>query len=447
MKRIYIIVIIIILSFSFSSFSQGLFESATEPDTSIQKSMNYLLNGHVRGVYYTGGALDKDKIGTNSAYGELDFKLEAKKETWGDAFANFRYRYGHEYEKNVSELLMREAYVKVIAGKFDFLIGKKIIAWGRCDGFNPTDNLTPKNMIVRSPDDDDRRLGNFLLRAKYNVNPFTFEFNWIPVYRSSVMPYNMVELPEYVNLLDGNFPGSEMKNSSWAGRINMQKPVLGVSVSYFEGMDPTPGIDIVSVETTENSLSVNIQPRPYRTRIIGADFSTTAGSYSIRGEFAYRKALEDRTEGVYLPWPDIQYVLGIDRSFGDINFVFQYIGRYIIDYKEYGFFISPISPVDQITEEISRVNRKFNYQLDKFSHMLSIQPSMSLLHETLKIEFFLLFNFSTNEYLLRPKLTYDIGDAFKLSTGIEYYHGEEGKLFHILGDNLNGFFFELRASF
>jgi len=446
MKFIFISIVLLIIN-TLNAKPQGLFENASTQKSIDGQSLNYNLNGYVRGVYYTGGALDKDKIGTNSAYGELDFKLRVSKASWGDAFANFRYRYGHEFDDNVSELLMREAYVKLAVGNFDFLIGKKILSWGRADGFNPTDNLTPKNMIVRSPDEDDRRLGNFLFGSKYNIKDFSFEFNWIPVYRSSVMPFNMVKLPEYVNLLDENFPGSELKNSSWAGRINMIKPLLGASVSYFEGLDPEPGIDIVSAEYTENSLLISIQSRPYRTRILGADFSTTAGPYGIRGEIAYKKALLKRTEGVYLPWPDLQYVLGMDRSFEDINFIFQYIGRYVLDYQKYGFFSSPENPQDQVTEEISLINRSFNYQLDKFSHILSIQPSINLLHESLKLEIFSLFNFTTNEYLLRPKLTYDVADALKLCVGADYYRGEDGTLFNILQENLNGFFFELRASF
>lgn len=436
---------VIILCYNSLSNSQGLFENALGPDTTMSKSMNYQLNGYVRGVYYTGGKLNKDKIGTNSAYGELDLKLRAKKADWGDAFTNFRYKYGSEFDENVSDFYMREAYVKVTTGKLDFLIGKKILTWGRADGFNPTDNLTPKNMTVRSPDEDDRRLGNFILRANYFIKQISIEFNWMPVYRSSVLPYNFVELPDNISLLEGNYPGSEMKNSSWAARINMDRPEISTSVSYFEGLDPNPGIDLASIVQRNNSLFIDIQPRAYRTRIIGADFSTSFGIYGLRGEFAYRNALEDHVDNVYIPWPDLQFVFGIDRNFGNISLIAQYIGRYVLDYEKISYN-SP-DPLVLMKNEITLINRKFFYQLDKFTHMVSILPTIKLLNETLDLEVFSLLNFTTNEYLLRPKLTYDIGDAFKLSFGGEFYHGEDNTLFKILGDNLNGFFIELKANF
>ncbi|MFC2117771.1 hypothetical protein ACFLSY_03935 [Bacteroidota bacterium] len=431
---------LILFIFPGTIFSQSLFEKAVNaPDST--KSKNYQINGYIRGVYYTGGDLNKDDIETNSAYGELDLKLRAKKSNWGDAYTNFRYRYGWEYNNDISDFIMREAYVKIMLGKFEYLIGKKIMSWGRADGFNPTDNLTPKNFIVRSPDDDDRRLGNFIFQTKYGISDYKLEFNWVPVYRASVMPYDLVELPENVSLEEATYPNSNLKNSAWAARINIEKSKFDGSVSYFEGYDPNPGINLLDIQYSPESMLIKVNPEAYRMRIFGADFSTAINALGIRGEFAWRNPLGNYENNLYIPNPDLQYVIGIDRGFGKFSILLQYIGRHVLNFN------NDVDPQLIIQNEISAINKKFNYQLHKFSHSVSLRPSLNLLHETLNIDAFVLYNYSTKELLIRPKLTYEVGDAVKLSFGIEHYYGGNNTLFKMLGDNLNGFFFELRAAF
>ena len=60
---------------------------------------------------------------------------------------------------------MREAYVNAYLGPFDLRLGKQIIVWGRADALNPTNNLTPVDFRIRSPLEDDIRLGNVGARA------------------------------------------------------------------------------------------------------------------------------------------------------------------------------------------------------------------------------------------------------------------------------------------
>src|SRR5262245_26987442 len=41
-----------------------------------------------------------------------------------------------------------EGYLTVHFDRADLKIGKQIVAWGRADGINPTDNLTPRDYTV-----------------------------------------------------------------------------------------------------------------------------------------------------------------------------------------------------------------------------------------------------------------------------------------------------------
>jgi len=61
---------------------------------------------------------------------------------------------------------LREAYLETGWGPLDLRIGKQIVAWGRADRINPTDNLTAKNFTLLDPDDDDQRLGTPAVKAR-----------------------------------------------------------------------------------------------------------------------------------------------------------------------------------------------------------------------------------------------------------------------------------------
>jgi hypothetical protein len=57
------------------------------------------------------------------------------------------------------------------------------------------------------------------------------------------------------------------------------------------------------------------------------------------------------------------------------------------------------------------------------------------------------FNISTEEWLLRPSLTYNLADALTLKAGVERYSGPDGTLFGNIKDALSSGFVELKASF
>ena len=57
------------------------------------------------------------------------------------AFSEVRYRAN---SNNDHKFDIREAYLNLNLGKFDFRVGEQIVLWGgRADGFNPTNNVTP----------------------------------------------------------------------------------------------------------------------------------------------------------------------------------------------------------------------------------------------------------------------------------------------------------------
>ncbi len=54
-----------------------------------------------------------------------------------------------------------EGYAAVHFARADLHLGKQIIAWGRADGINPTDNVSPCDFTLLLPFEDDQRFGGF----------------------------------------------------------------------------------------------------------------------------------------------------------------------------------------------------------------------------------------------------------------------------------------------
>ena len=446
--------------------AQDFFDDASDTiKEDTQSGTSYELNGFMRGVFFGGNNVSDNKAELKSGYGELGIKMRARKAKWGDGYAEVRFRRGLEFDNTISEFSIREAYVNAYLGNFDIRLGQQIVVWGRADGFNPTNNITPQNMLARSPDEDDRRDSNFLMRIFYYINPVNIEFIWVPQYLPSVLPTGQIPLPLGVTIEDAINPDAKFNNSSIALKADLELSSFDGSVSYFHGYMPLPSISLplssIGFDTSTFDFTVSIRTRPYKMDVIGFDFSTTLASLGIRGEVAYRKPVEDHKSPLnmsnvnfqtaitgnlgikvldYIPNPDIQYVLGVDKTKGDFSIIVQYIGRYVIDFNEFqttGFSL----------DELILKNRMITSQQDEISHSVFMRPVLAMYHETMDVELLGYYNITTEEVLLRPVITYDLADALTLRAGAEWYSGPDNTLFGTIEKSLSSLFIELRASF
>lgn len=435
-------ILILLLIFVPSLRAQDFFDDDSE-GTTPGKNLTYELNGFSRGVFFGGKIVDKDEGELKAGYGELGLKLRARKSSFGDGFAEIRFRRGSEFGSPISDFNIREAYVNTYLGKLDVRLGQQIVVWGRADGFNPTNNITPQNMIARSPDEDDRKEGNFLLRSFYHLAPLRFEFIWVPQYVSSVLPTGLFPFPDYVRMGDTVLPDANFKNSSLALKIDAALGSFDGSFSWFKGFMPMPGIFLSNLEISDTgSLVAVVKPRPFEMNVFGADFSTTIGSFGLRGEFAYRKPIEDHKleDNLFIPNPDFQYVLGVDKSKGDFSIILQYIGRYVSEFEEF-------EDTGSTLEELEAKNRMIASQQDEMSHAVFMRPTLALFHETMDLELMGYYNITTEESILRPSFAYDLADALTLRIGAEWYSGPDNTLFGNIDEALSSVFVELKASF
>ena len=159
-----------------------------------------------------------------AAYGELSMAVKTRRETYGDGYAEARLRYGLQagQQQNFAEL--REAYANAYLGPLNLRLGKQIIVWGRADALNPTNNLMPFDIRVRSPIEDDRRLGNVAARASLHLGPVRLEGVWIPLYLPSELPD--LPMPQYVSFGDAHEPARRAAQHPVGGAASPGAPGL-----------------------------------------------------------------------------------------------------------------------------------------------------------------------------------------------------------------------------
>lgn len=447
----------------------GLFESAdSEPLMESTDSgggggsgLSFDLNGYSRGDIFVGKKAGSSAAAVKASYGEFALKLNASSGSVGNAYVETRLRYGLQQGQPSPELItkLREAYVNAYLGPLDLRVGQQIIVWGKADAFNPTNNLTPFDLSVRSPIEDDRRIGNVAARGFLNFQPFKLEMVWVPMYAHTKLPN--LGIP-YVNLVD-TFPESRVENSTGAARMHLELESIEMSASYLTGYAPMAGLTFNRLVWGQDA-EIRINRVPYKHQVIGADFSTAIGEImTVRGEAAYRKPRH--SDRVNAPQPDLQYTLGIDKSFGSLSVVAQYLGRYTFDWRKApppqpgganpAILSSIPDPSDQaiadgnaqVEAELPYRNQILFQQLAQVQHIATVRLEYLALHDTLSLTAQGMVNFTTKEWLAHPKLTYQISDALQTAVGAEIFAGPDGTLLGLVDAQMSAGYTELRLTF
>lgn len=446
-----------------SAYAQGLFEQAMEePEESAGASLpaSLSLSGMIRTDLYVGKVPDDGEAELKSAYSEFALKGQATTGSFGAGVAEFRLRMPFDAQGADAQVDLREAYVDAYLGPFDIRFGKQILVWGRADAINPTNNLTPVDMRVRSPNEDDRRVGNLALRVTGFWAPLRVEAVWIPAWKEALLPE--FPFPEAVTLSGWDRPDANLRNGIWAGRVHLELPSFEGSLSALTGVAPFPGLHLNSLSIVDFTPAVDVSFHPYRHLVLGGDFSTKVSDwFGMRGEAAYKRPLEDGAPD-YEPMAELHWVLGIDREFGDVMVIIQYVGKWVEDWSllpETGLSLSGgtpdvaelmasgLTPEEAAGVELRRKNRMIHGQNEEFQHGAMSRVQWKLLHETLRLELVGLWYVTTGDWMVRPSLSFDLADALVLSLGGEVFGGPDTTLYGNVDELMSAGFAELKFSF
>ncbi len=390
---------------------------------------DYGISGSLRGALWSSNRrLDNEHgVGVASAWIKLDRKLN---KAWG-VFAEGYLSAENVFDDAKSTNRLREAYAEARFGQWDFRLGKQIVAWGRADRLNPTDNLTPRDFTLLAPEIDEDRFGSLAAKAMWNFTPHTsITAVWIPEFRPHVFAVN--EAPGFA--IRENIPSG---SNQWAIKLDQSGKDIDWSVSYFEGYDLNADLRLASATPTLMQIALDHN----KVKVLGFDAATSRGAYRFALEAAYTRTEDARGRDPYVKNPFFYSVFGVERTFGDnLTLINQLFWRKVEHYND------PADQLDPVVRTVAEQQGIANLQYDRQTYGISTRIGKKWWNETLEGELAGVLLLSRTGYLLRPKFTYAYSDALKLIGGYEYYGGSDKTSYGRLAGN-KALFLEARYFF
>ncbi len=421
--------------------SPSFLADKVSPETTVQTSQESssgedllkeaALGGHARFDYYSASK----KLDNNHSLAGLTFQPRARPKfgTWGDAKIEARIQDEDLSDRGKSKPSGRllESYANIYFGSIDLRIGKQIIAWGRADALNPTDNLTPKDFtLLSAKDEDERRIGSSGVKINYYQGSYTLSLIWLPIFNPSTIP--LTPPPPGFRLTEEKRDNGTWTDQGFAAKLDQTGGAVDWSVSYYYGLDVMPSVR--SLSPTETLLVHN------RLHVFGADFAKVIGRYNIRGETAYTHTQDPRGTDPVIKNPYYQYVLGADRDFGEgLNVNLQFFQRIIVNFHD------PAEIQNPLARTTALFNAILTQQQDEVQEGLTGRIRQTWLNETLEGQLTGVWNANRNDFFLRPMLSYAFTDVWKGFAGADIYNGPTASPFGRLRPT-TALFMEIRAT-
>ncbi|MES2152499.1 MAG: DUF1302 family protein [Pseudomonadota bacterium] len=327
-----------------------------------------------------------------------------------------------------------EGYLNAHFEKADLRVGKQIIAWGRADGINPTDNLTPRNYAAMLPFEDDQRFGTTAVKLDYYLSQaYTVTAFVTPFFEPSKIPLPTARGYTFIETK----PHATLSNTELGLKLNQVSDGLDWSVSAFHGFSLLPQMQLVASGPATSVVELSYD----RITVFGADFARSYGRYGLRGEVAYGHPDDTRGAESGAMKPYLSWVAGVDRTFFEnLNVNLQFFQRRVRGYREQDLITSPAQ------RSIAIQSVLLNGQRDRINNGISFRVSNKWLNDSLEFEVFSVLNLTRSNRLIRPLLTYAFNDHWKGTIGAEYYSGADDTQFGSLKAS-RGAFAELRYGF
>jgi hypothetical protein len=366
------------------------------------------LTGSVRGAVWSSNRRRDDTadVVVGSFWLRLDRKLN-------DTFGVFAEGYALRedlLDQNFSVSRVREAYLDVRYNDWDFRLGRQIVAWGRADRLNPTDNLTPRDFTLLAPEIDEDRFGADAAKAVLN---FDDGYSVSGVWLADFAPHKLSLSSRTSANLRHDVPDS---NRQWAIKFDRNGGDVDWSVSYFDGFDLFPDVRMVGVAPSGPILRLEHN----RLRVIGFDAATTIGSNRYAIEAAFDRTRDSGGDDPAVKNSFFYGVFGLEHDFGDtLSGIVQVYWRHVFNYVDPQGYADPGVRTLAIEQSIA-----YN-QWREDQYGFAARLGRKWLNETLEGEVALSSLLNGHGYQLRPRLLYAATDHLKLLCGFEYIRGSD----------------------
>ncbi len=418
-KRLVRLAIVLL---AFASPARAQTQTDVDPAPSVLEQIGATVTFRA-GVWSSTRELDPDgPFGAGMLWGKIARPITSQLSVAGDGWVSLR----GPFERGHARGELREAFVTYSSGPIEIRAGRQIIAWGRADGINPTDNLTGQDLTLLAPDDSDRRLGAAAVRVTYALGDITAMAIWLPEFRS-----NRIPVPPMLGDLEAS--ESEWGAKPFAFRVEQTGRAVDWAASVFHGRDLGPDLGVGQ----QAVLSLS----HHEVTVFGADAAGNVGRFGLRSEAAFVRTDDRDGMDPFVKNPYLSVVAGGDRTMREhLNVNVQYLYRYV---AHFGSASPSESPFVNL---VAASQAALSGQTRRHQHGASARVSYKWFHDTLEAEVAAAGYAEPRGGVLRPKVTYAISDRMKVLVGGEFYRGDPASIFGILRDN-SGAYAEMRFSF
>lgn len=269
-------------------------------------------------------------------------------------------------------------YFSWLSGPVDIRVGRQIVRWGKTDQISPVDNLNPQDLREFITHDlEDRKIPNWMVRARLFSDFFTVEGIYLPFFESSRIDYFGTDwaIFRHMNRIGVHEEEPDLKFKNGEGGVRVTKTISGwdLGLSYLYAWEDLPHFE------TFPAGGGDVQVTYKRSNILGFEFETTVGEIGLRGEAAYFDRQSFLTNNLTSTRKVVyHYVLGVDYSgendwYINIQFSHQIITNY--DYTILYFKRNNPSLNGEISKEFQEgyfeAELKYNFALNENSFYLS----------------------------------------------------------------------------
>lgn len=284
-------------------------------------------------------------------------------------------------------------------------LGKRVVAWGRTDVINPTDQLTPTDFRRLTPKDTEQRLGVWGLHLDCALGPGRLQLHATDPRRFHRVPF--IKQPG-VTLLDGR-PRSRVSS---AVKYELMGSGLDGSVSVIDGIDLHPTLVVRGADAT----GVRIGQTATRLRLIGADVAISEGPRVWRAEAAWADyaAAGSALQAQRRPW--VAGVLQLEWAAGSTDTV-----------SVQGFFKSLRGelqpPATAALVGVQQAQALLSNEIDRSQRGWTLRWARRIDGERGDLELLIVHVRPRDDGLLRLRWSHSLSDSLRLSAGAERSFG------------------------
>ena len=346
-----------------------------------------------------------------------------------DAIYDLSDFYPRSVEKDQrAEFFLRENYLDISAGDFDFRVGRQHIIWGEMVGLFFADVVSAKDMReFVLPDFDLLRIPQWAVRAEYVKNDFHVDLIWIPFASvdksgrpgADFFPFS---LPVVATFLKEDKSRRNPAHSNYGLRLSQLVDGWDLSAFYYHSIDAAPTFYRVSGPTEP----LVFQARHDEIDQVGATLTKDLGSAVLKGELVYthgRKfnVLRPIQNDGLVKQNTLDYALGLDFDLPAETFLnLQFFQRIFFSHDK-------------------------DIVADKWESGASIFLKNEIRHNT-EAQVLLIHSLNRSEWMLRPKLVWKFMGNLRMALGADIFSGRSTGLFGRFGQN-DRVYTELRYSF